>query len=59
MHKLTEKERLLVDLIGQGMTNSEIADVLGIKVTSVGVYIHNLSRLVGAKNRIDLYNKLK
>lgn len=58
-HKLTEKEQKIVELIGKAKTNKEIAEVLGIKDTSVAVYIHNLCRFVGASNRIDLFNKLK
>lgn len=50
---------MLVEMIGNGMTNSEIAVGLGITKASVGVYIHNLCRIVGARNRIELFNKLK
>jgi DNA-binding CsgD family transcriptional regulator len=55
---LTEKESKIIELIGQGKTNKEIAAEIGIKHTSVAVYIHNLCRYIGARNRIDLYNKV-
>lgn len=58
-YKLSKKETMLVEMIGNGMTNSEIAVGLGITKASVGVYIHNLCRIVGARNRIELFNKLK
>lgn len=57
--ELTEKEKQLIKLIGEAKTNSEIAEILKIKEGSVGVYIHNLCRIFGAKNRIDLYNKFQ
>ena len=57
--ELTEIEKLLINLIGEAKTNAEIAEILKIKESSVGVYVYNLCRLLGAKNRIDLYNKFK
>lgn len=57
--ELTEQEKKIVELIGQAKTNREIAEELGIKETSVSFYIHNLCRYTKAKNRIDLFNKLK
>lgn len=56
---LTDKELKIIELIGKAKTNKEIAEIIGIKDTSVAVYIHNLCRLTGACNRIDLFNKLK
>lgn len=55
--KLTDKEKKIISLIGKALTNNEIAKRVGIKSTSIGVYIYNMCRICGAKNRIDLYNK--
>lgn len=55
--KLSEKEKRIIQLIGEAKTNREIAEVIGVKETSVGVYISNLCRMTDSKNRIDLYNK--
>lgn len=55
---LREKEKKIVQLIGQGKTNKEIAQMLDLKDTSVAQYIYNMCRLVGAGNRIELYNLL-
>ena len=55
--KLSEKEKRIIQLIGEAKTNREIAKIIGVKETSVGVYICNLCRMTDSKNRIDLYNK--
>ena len=55
---LREKEKKIVQLIGQGKTNKEIAQALKLKDTSVAQYIYNMWRLGGAGNRIELYNLL-
>ena len=55
---LREKEKKIVQLIGQGKTNKEIAQMLKLKDTSVAQYIYNMCRLAGAGNRIELYNLL-
>lgn len=59
MFKLSDKENKIIELIGKGLQNGEIADRLGLTRGTVGQYIHNLCRVTGARNRIELYNMLK
>ena len=59
MKEITEREQKIIDYIGQGLTNKEIAEKMNVSKNSVGIYIYNLCRLSGAKNRIELFNKLK
>lgn len=57
--KLNTKECKIIKMIGQGYTNQEIAKELNLKKSSVAIYIYNLCRISEAKNRIELFNKLK
>lgn len=57
--KLTEVEKSIVYLIGKGFTNTEIAENLGKAKGTVATYIFHLCKQHGAKNRIELYNKLR
>ena len=59
MKKFTEREQNIIYLIGKGFTNKEIAEAMGISKNTVGMYIYNLCRIAGAKNRIELFNTLK
>lgn len=56
--KLTQKEIEIVKLIGQGKTNDEIAQKIGVKKNTVTQYIYNLTRILDVRNRIELYNKV-
>lgn len=57
--KINETEKSIVYLIGKGYTNQEIAENLGKAKATISTYIFHLCRQHGAKNRIDLYNKLR
>lgn len=50
---LTPRQREVVRLAGKGLTNQEIADVLGIKLATVKVHIENALRILGASNRAE------
>ena len=39
---LTCRERQVVELVAQGLTNKEIASTLAIEVTTVKTHVHNL-----------------
>lgn len=56
---LTKTEKSIVYWIGKGFKNEEIAKILGISKSTVATYIFHLSKQHDAKNRIDLYNKVK
>lgn len=57
--ELNDKEKSIIYLIGKGFRNDEIAENLGLSKSTVAVYIYHLGKQYEAKNRIDLYNKLK
>ena len=59
MYKLTKKERSIILYIMQGMTNGEIANALDLARNTINTYIYKLFKIYGAKNRIDLVNKVK
>jgi DNA-binding NarL/FixJ family response regulator len=51
---LSPREREILELIRQGMTNDEIAERLGIKVGSTKIHVHNILAKTGAKSRREL-----
>lgn len=55
---LTLREQEMANLIGQGLTNKEIAFKLGISEATVRTHIYNLFQKVGAQSRIELLNLL-
>ncbi|UCH83718.1 MAG: hypothetical protein JSW50_14910 [Candidatus Latescibacterota bacterium] len=57
--KLTKREREVMSLIVQGMSNEEIADALYIAVQTVKNNVSALYRKTGAKNRVQLGNILR
>ncbi len=48
---LTQREKEVLDCVGRGDTNKEIAQRLQISIQSVKVYVSNLLRKTGASNR--------
>lgn len=57
--KLSEVQKKIIKMIGIGYTNEQIAKVLGLSKNTVITYIHTLSKVYEAQNRIELFNKLK
>lgn len=51
---LTRREQQVLDLIGEGLTNKEIADRLFISVATVKDHNHNLFKKCGVRNRAAL-----
>jgi DNA-binding NarL/FixJ family response regulator len=51
---LTRRQQQIVPLIGQGLTNKEIASVLNLSEQTVKNHIHGIMRCVGVKNRLDV-----
>lgn len=58
-NKLNDVEKTIIKLIGKGYKNSEIAKELNKSVATIATYVFHLSKQHNAKNRIDLFNKLK
>jgi DNA-binding NarL/FixJ family response regulator len=53
-HRLTVRERQVLDLILMAQSNREIASHLGIEERTVKAYVGRLMRKTGADNRIKL-----
>jgi two-component system, NarL family, response regulator DevR len=51
---LTRREQQLVPLIGQGLTNKEIANQLGISEQTVKSHVHRILRKVGVEDRLSI-----
>jgi two-component system nitrate/nitrite response regulator NarL len=50
---LTPREREILELIGQGLTNQEIADRLVIEVGTVKNHVHSILQKLEVGNRQD------
>lgn len=53
VYKLTPRELEVSRLLKKGKTNLQIADALGIKLITAKLHVSNLTKKVGAKNRVD------
>ena len=51
---LTRRERQLVDLVAQGLTNKEIASSLHLAEQTVKNHVHNILRKTGARDRLGV-----
>ncbi len=51
---LTRRQQQIVPLIGQGLTNKEIASVLNLSEQTVKNHVHGIMRCVGVKNRLEV-----
>jgi DNA-binding NarL/FixJ family response regulator len=51
---LTRRQQQIVPLIGQGLTNKEIASILNLSEQTVKNHIHGIMRSVGVKNRLEV-----
>jgi DNA-binding NarL/FixJ family response regulator len=51
---LTRRQQQIVPLIGQGLTNKEIASILNLSEQTVKNHIHGIMRCVGVKNRLEV-----
>lgn len=55
----TKREKQVVNLIQEGLTNEEIADRMGIKVTTLENYITVIYDKTGSRDRTSLLEKLR
>ena len=51
---LTRRQQQIVPLIGQGLTNKEIASTLHLSEQTVKNHVHGIMRCVGVKNRLEV-----
>ncbi|MBQ6663170.1 MAG: helix-turn-helix transcriptional regulator [Firmicutes bacterium] len=56
---LTRREREIVDLLADGLTNQEIADQLFISAHTVHKHLENIRVKLGVNSRIGILNKVK
>jgi two-component system nitrate/nitrite response regulator NarL len=54
LNTLTRREREIVDLVAQGLTNKEVARRLGIEVTTVKTHVHHLLDKLRLRRRSEL-----
>ena len=52
-HTLSAREQEVLNLVGQGYSNKEIADRLVIQLPTVKNHVHNVLRKIGARNRSE------
>jgi RNA polymerase sigma factor (sigma-70 family) len=52
--KLTRKERQILDLVIQDLSNKEIAERLNVTESTVKSHVHNLLKKADVKQRSDL-----
>jgi DNA-binding NarL/FixJ family response regulator len=48
---LTDRERQVLELLGEGLSNSDIADKLNIAERTVEIYVRNVFLKLHVKNR--------
>lgn len=54
LKKLTRREQQVMDLLGQGYSNREIAETLGLREGTIRIYVHRVIRQLGLRNRVDV-----
>ena len=52
--KLTPRERDIVDLVGRGLRNREVAERLHMTEGTIKVYLHSIYQKLGVSNRTEL-----
>jgi DNA-binding NarL/FixJ family response regulator len=52
--RLTERERQVIDLIGEGLSNKEIATRLQIAVHTVKSHVHNILEKLALRTRLEV-----
>lgn len=55
-YHITTRESEVIELVGQGLTNKEIAQRLNLSVNTVNNHIANIFSKTGVRSRIDLLN---
>jgi len=58
-YSLTERERQLVELAGQGLSNAEIADRFVLSVRTVESHLYRAMQKLGVKDRRDLRARVR
>jgi two-component system nitrate/nitrite response regulator NarL len=58
-HRLTPREEEILDLVGQGLSNKEIAARLYIEVTTVKNHVHNILEKLGVSRREEAVARMR
>lgn len=56
MEELTEHEKIIIDLVQQGLTNSKITVKTGINPTKVSSYLRSIKDKLGVNTKMDIIN---
>ncbi|MBK1668082.1 hypothetical protein CKO28_08530 [Rhodovibrio sodomensis] len=54
VQRLTRRERQVMELLGQGFANRDIAEALGLREGTIRIYVHRVIRQLGMRNRVDV-----
>lgn len=54
LSRLTRREHQVMEMLGRGHSNREIADTLGLREGTVRIYVHRVIRQLGLRNRVDV-----
>ena len=52
-HDLTDRERQVLALLVEGLSNNEISEQLSIGLATVKYHLNNIYTKLGAKNRVE------
>jgi len=52
--RLTRRERQVMEMLGHGYANREIAEALSLREGTVRIYVHRVIRQLGLRNRVDV-----
>jgi len=52
--KLTQRERQVMDMLGHGCANDDIAENLNLRESTVRIYVHRVIQHLGLRNRVDV-----
>ena len=58
-YDLTKREQTILQLLLQGMENTEICDRLSITVNTLKKHILNIYRKLGIRNRVQMFKLIK
>jgi DNA-binding NarL/FixJ family response regulator len=52
--ELTTREREVLELLAQGLSNAEIADALTLERTTIKTHVQRILTRLGARNRVEI-----
>ena len=58
-YRISAREREVIPLLNQGLSNREIAEKLFVSLATVKTHIHNIYEKTGTKSRYQLFNRTR